>query len=92
MSVSGDPDLGLSKKGMDTKCEPPRPNFLQAQLTYFTSHLSLADAKAAGVLIFSVAVSGVTADKLTWTGIPPLRSGNWFGIAALAFSALAGCV
>jgi len=38
--------------------------FLQLQISYFTTQLTIADAKAAGVLAFTVAVAGVTAQQL----------------------------
>jgi len=38
--------------------------FLQLQIGYFTTQLTIADAKAAGVLAFTVAVAGVTAQQL----------------------------
>ncbi len=66
-----------------------RLEFLQSQLTYFASHLSLADAKAAGIMVFSVAMSGVTAEKIHWHGMPSLIPKEVVGLAGLLCSFVA---
>lgn len=63
-----------------------RLKFLQSQLQYYASHLSLADLKAGGIMAFSVAISGVTADKMVWGGLPQLFSKITVGWVGLFFS------
>jgi hypothetical protein len=80
---------GSGGTGGGSASDPNRFHLLHAQLTYFTSHLSLADAKAAGITVFAVATAGVTADKLTLAGVPPLISRESLAIAALLLSFVA---
>jgi hypothetical protein len=57
---------------MTTKNGETQLKYLQSQIQYYASHLSLADMKAAGIMAFSVAISGVTADKMVWDEAPAL--------------------
>lgn len=51
---------------MTTINESVQFKFLQSQIQYYSSHLSLADVKAGGIMAFAVAVSGVTAKEFAW--------------------------
>ena len=74
---------------MTTKNEVTQLKFLQSQMQYYSSHLSLADMKAAGIMAFSVAISGVTADRMEWDGTPALLSEAGFAWLGLLFSLVA---
>ena len=42
--------------------------FLQTQISYVTSHLQIADAKAAGLIAYISVLSGYTASKVSLSG------------------------
>jgi len=73
-----------------------RFQFLHAQVSSVTSHLHLADAKAAGVIAFISVVSGYTATKISLVSPSSYGVAQWLGLiggatglAALAMAFLA---
>jgi len=69
--------------------ERERLEFLKAQLAYFTTHLSVADAKAGGILLFAAGMSAETAKGIHAIGTRPWLSEDTLGLVALALSLLA---
>ncbi|WP_114751301.1 Pycsar system effector family protein [Pleomorphovibrio marinus] len=43
-----------------------KEEFLKLQVTYFSAHLRHADAKAAGIIAFTAAITKIIADRITW--------------------------
>ena len=70
--------------------------FLQTQISYVTSHLQIADAKAAGVIAYISVLSGYTSSKISLSAGPPYGFAAWLaliggsvGLLALAAAFLA---
>ncbi len=43
-----------------------REEFLKLQVNYFSSHLRHADAKAAGIIAFTAAITKIVTDRISW--------------------------
>lgn len=63
-------------------------DILKTQLTYFTSHLGLADAKAAGIVVFSTTLCKETVDKTGRFDWHLLHFAQILGIAGIGISCL----
>jgi Pycsar effector protein len=70
--------------------EPLKFKFLQLQVTYFMTHLTLADAKAAGIIAYVGVAAGVTADKISLEPWPYLSIASIAAIGAIVFSVVTG--
>jgi len=67
-----------------------RFEFVQLQVSYYMAQMSIGDAKAAGILAFLMAFSGVTAERLSRAGASPESATA--GLAAILVSAAACAV
>jgi hypothetical protein len=54
--------------------------FLQTQINYVTSHLQIADAKAAGLIAYISVLSGYTASKINLSAGPPYGLAAWLAL------------
>ena len=63
--------------------------FLQTQTSYVTSHLQIADAKAAGVIAYISIVSGYTASKVSISAGPPYQLAAWIALSGAAIGLVA---
>ncbi len=65
--------------------------YLQTQIGYVTSHLQIADAKAAGVIAYISVLSGYTGSKVSFSAGPPNSLASWLAVigAGVGLGALA---
>lgn len=66
-----------------------RFQFLQTQISYVTSHLQIADAKAAGVIAYISVLSGYTASKISLSAGLPFALGVWLALIGVGVGLLA---
>lgn len=55
--------------------------FLQVQIAYGTSHLQIADAKAAGIIAYITVLSGYTASKDSISTEQSLKLAGWLALS-----------
>jgi hypothetical protein len=67
----------------DDQDEIRRFDYLKTQLSYFVSHLQLADAKAGGIIIFSAAIARETGLALQLTNLDILANYIYVGLLGL---------
>ncbi len=63
--------------------------FLQTQVSYLTSHLQIADAKAAGVVAYVSVLGGYTANKLSAAGGLGPTFASWLAVVSIGVGAVA---
>lgn len=83
-----------TKTDFDTSVSPASVEmtfkFLQMQISYVTSHLQIADGKAAGIIAYVSILSGYTASKVRLNAEPSFGIAVWFALigGAIGFIAL----